>query len=330
MFKKLLRRASPHKRKVIVGYLIVLAAYIILVLLYVIFFIAYKDQTHAFFDKAFGEDGYGADLSASLLEDLAIFLILGFSASIISTLVSLNNPEESSFETRLKTLTNSDKINIDDQLYGFLKKNITNFLAFNKKMTVVLEIRDFSPIEKAFYIYADMDTLITNMCKDSDFASEAEAEAFITSDACINGDNGTVVYLGTYDPSTNKTIKEFANGEKLIDKFEKKVDIEIPRNEELGLRFKFIIWNRTGNPDVLNNWYHIATRRYTRHVEITLRNSLKDKQTLKYDLVHRNNAQKDVNLPKITGEIGPESQKVVLTKKELYPNERLEFYFYEP
>lgn len=255
MFKKLYRRASTHKRKVIAGYLIVLAAYLFLVALYVIFFILYKKQTHAFFDNHF-EPGFGAALSSSILEDLTIFIILGFLASIVSTLVGLNNPEDNSFETRLKTLANSQKIIIDDQLYNFLKKNISNFLAFNKKISIVLEIRNYNEAQKAFYIYAQINTVITNMCKDNDYEA-TEAKAFINPDIQVNGEWGLVAYLGTYDPKTNATVNEIINAQKLAGPFEEKVEILIPKNEELGWLFEFLIWNKT-DPDQgqENVWYY--------------------------------------------------------------------------
>jgi hypothetical protein len=315
--------------KIFRGYLIIIITYVLIVLSYVIFFIVFKEWSIAKLDSVFGSS-FGVSFSASLLDDLVIFIVLGLSASIVSTLLSTKEPEENSFETRLKALANSENISIDDRLYLFLKKNVSIFLAYNKITKITFTIKEHNQEKGAYYIYVSIDTLITNMCKDNAF-EVSEAKVFVEPDVEVNGIFGIIAELKTYHTKTGETLKEIVSQEKIRNKFEQCIQIEVPKNEELGIVLKYLIWSQTGD-DKLNDklWHFIGVQRYTRSIVIKVINEMECKRPIKYDLRYFNSEKKDLTLITEGDEIAYKSYKTLDNKLEMYPNDRLELFIHQP
>ena len=62
-----------------------------------------------------------------------MFCLFGLPIAYFSIYFSFNDPKDSTFETRVKALANSEKIKMDDELYGYLKKHFTNFSCIHKE-----------------------------------------------------------------------------------------------------------------------------------------------------------------------------------------------------
>jgi len=143
------------------------------------------------------------------------------------------------------------------------------------------------------------------MCKDNDFET-TETRARIYPDVEVDGDWGTLIRLETFNPQNGEVITPYYNFEKITKKFDENIKIGIPKNEELGWYFEYIIWSRTGpDPEQMENWYFIQGQRFTRIVEAIVKNKLEDRQSLKFDAKYSKFNENNVTLSGTTANITP-------------------------
>jgi len=143
------------------------------------------------------------------------------------------------------------------------------------------------------------------MCKDNDFET-TETRARIYPDVEVDGDWGTLIRLETFNPQNGEVITPYYNFEKITKKFDENIKIGIPKNEELGWYFEYIIWSRTGpDPEQMENWYFIQGQRFTRIVEVIVKNKLEDRQSHKFDAKYSKFDENNVTLSGTTANITP-------------------------
>lgn len=187
--------------------------------------------------------------------------------------------------------------------------------------------------------------IITNMCRDNDYES-TEGNAYIETD-CVGGDGnyGEILYLGSYNPANKHERSDLINGEKLVAaKFEKRIRLNIPQNEEKGWIFKYVIWNSKGNAKNktnLNEWIFVTSARYAPDIQISIVNKLSSNVPLNFDLRISRLSEEIVPLgspnrvlvPLVDkGDLTFDSEVDIIKKIQqnivLYPQDRLEFLIY--
>lgn len=322
------QRSKVHKLFLYIG-----IGYVLVVLLYFFF----RKPLEDFLCTAFSPD-FSTGFSSALAENL-LFYFLGLPIAYFSILLSMADPKDSTFETRVKALTNSDNVFIDDELYGYLKDHFTTFLAFTKKNSITVEIRDYNKEKGAYYIYFKTNAIIANMCKDNDFVS-TDARAIISPDVEVKGEWGTVIRFETYSTSNLQTISSPYTFHKIDRNFEGKINIDIPKNEEIGLVCEYILWSKIGTDRTINDlWYFFNTQRYTRIIDINIVNKLPSRLPVKFEARCFKNKIKAVDLQEEVSqryiplegiaELQYNVVKNVKYKGDIYPGDQIEFFFYE-
>lgn len=210
--------------------------------------------------------------SASMAHTLFVF-IFALVVSCITVMSTINDPKDGEFNTRVKALANSDKIDMDDRLYEYLKQHLSQSLAFNKTAKITFEIKDYNEEENAFLIFVESKQIISNMCKDNEFY-HSSVIAWAKGDASPNGDYGTVLHLGTFNANTGISKHVSHRVFKIDRQFDERSAVRIDKNEELGWHFQYIIWSKTGDIKNKELWFEHKFSRYTRTIEIEIKNSL--------------------------------------------------------
>lgn len=322
--------SREQKRKVRELFLWLGVGWCILVIIYMLVRSVIEKYLSAEFSKDFA-----IGFSSAFFENL-VFYLFGLPIAYFSIYLSFNDPKDGSFETRVKALTNSDIIKMDDELYSYLKKHFTNFLAFTKKMSVTIEVKDYNSSLNAYCVYAETRAIIANMCKDNDFET-TETTVTIVPDVEVNGEWGTLIRLESFNPKTGEAIETYYNYEKITHQFQQNIRIGIPQNEEIGWFFEYIIWSKTGSSNADNGkWYFIQPQRFTRFFEVIIRNKMEDKRTIKFDARYAKSEQKGVDLQSelrflANGvDLKYNESKRLEYKLGLYPDDKIEFFFYEP
>jgi len=182
--------------------------------------------------------------------------------------------------------------------------------------------------------------VVLYMCKDNDFVT-TDAKARIIPDVQVNHEWGTVIRFETYKASTGETLSSAFNFQKVTGKFEEKIKIDIPKNEEIGLIFEYILWSKAGTDTAIDDlWYFFQNQRYTRTIDMSVTNKLENKKTLRFEARCSKSKIKDVNLQEedkqgyiplqSVMELQYNAKKSVTYKGDLYPGDRVEFFFHEP
>lgn len=320
-------------RNVLPYFKIILIAYVVIVLLYIILFGFLSKHTTAFLDNLFGTS-FGISFSASLLEDLIIFLLLGFLATLISIIISTKTPAEYVFDDRVKAIMNSEKVQNNNQLFSFLQYNLTTFLAFNSSIKIRIIVEEYNTPKKTFKITTESTVVITNMCSDYIYKPQ-DPYAYVFPDQEVNGKFGQVSYLGTFDPATGNSksvlINEQPHEFTSASPYKQQIDLNIEEGGEIGWKILYSIWNQQDD-DKLNEkaWFFLWLERYSQSIEVIVENKLASQRALKFDCQRFRKREND-KIPILTlEEIAHNSEKVLPLLNDLYPSDKLEFYFYKP
>jgi hypothetical protein len=319
------------------GYIWVLISYLILCVLYWAFFMYASDATQIYLDKKWGV-GFAISLSASLLDDLIIFLVLGILGSIIQTIIS-RSPEEEDFDTRVKALMNSKNVEGNDKLVNYLKSYLTTFLAYINKMNITMIIKDYDDKECAYKIFTEYDITLSNMCRDSEY-NVTDPKITVYSDISVNGDFGHVSYLGTYDPNTLRLVNTIIDEDKredivpILGHFERNLNYKIPKDGQMAWKLRFTIWSKIYEDgyESPEKWFTHDLQRYAQNVKISLQNHLNSQHNVKFDVKKFSTVTNERSLIVNNDVLGYNSDgpKIVAPEIEYHPGDKIEFYFYKP
>jgi|GEM_PF-6821108 len=260
--------------------------YIFIVLLYIFFFVYNKDNTLECLNNNFGP-GFGTSLSASFFEGLIMFFCLTLGITYISIKQSTINPEDQEFERRISAIMNSKNAKGDPKIFDFLKENIAQLLAYNKRLIYEIHVSNYFSEENTYEIIIRRVHILTNMCKDKDFESTNKSIA-IRPDVKINNSFGKVLFLGTVNPNDlNHHIKveigdadnyQLKEGENIIP-----LEMPVKQDSEVGYKLSYSAFSKIDAPEKKESWLFSQATRYTRNIEFSIQNHLGDNMEFTFD-----------------------------------------------
>lgn len=270
-------------KAILTKFRLLLFLFLFIIILYYVFFVLLKDWTFLRMGKDFA-----VSFSASLLEDIFFFLFIGFIATVVSIIISTTTPENLDFFRRASSIANSDEAEKNSLVKDFVAETLRKLTAFYREFSCKIVIKDFAEVENAYFLYLEREMILCNMCKDRDFENP-EGEVCVEADIEINGTYGVFDHLYTYDTKANTVIQP-----PVIDRTEnvllvkglnpKKLPHTIPRNSELGIKFGYNSWSKTGEIDDKSNWIYFRSARFSSKINMIIANKYKEGTTLLYDL----------------------------------------------
>lgn len=193
-------------------------------------------------------------ITASFLEDLVFFLLLGLSA----ILISINKPGDEDFHNRVKYFFNGS--NATDGSRKHISEEMRKLGIFSPRYRAIVTISEINATESAMRATFQIDRTLVNMFKDQPFLGE-EHDYFVSGDripglekqgellTAYSGDERDKQYhidtpIPIYDDPVRKTIL-----------------IDIPANSEVSIGYRSWIWYKIGED------YEIKPTRYTERIE---------------------------------------------------------------
>lgn len=120
---------------ILVKYRFLVLVYFAILIIYFIVFFKFKTPADV--------DNFKISLSASILEDLAMFIFLTVGVTFVSIKLSSISPEDHEFDRRIKALMNSQHVTNDRNVYNFLYNSISKMLNYNKEMIYSVCVLDY-------------------------------------------------------------------------------------------------------------------------------------------------------------------------------------------
>ncbi len=315
--------------QVFLDFRLLLFIYILVLILYIVLFIILKDFTYNIVGK-----GFGSSFSASFLSDLVFFPLLGFAATIVSVIVSNVPPEKHDFERRAASIANSDYAQKDKNVREFLKSMLQEKHCYCRVNNFTVIIDKYDSEKKAYSVFLQREMYMTNMCQDVDFLLK-EYPVSVQPDIDVDGDYGTFNYLNSFIPGKQDVIETVVNEitkSKLKfgiheDNTKALKNIRIKANSEIGIRFGYNLWSKTG--DINKDWAYFQTNRLSSDIQLTITNSFISTKAILFDL--RCYKEKEANYYNIeqNKQLFYNSPYILNDSKlRLFPGDRLEFYFH--
>lgn len=307
--------------------------YALLIVIYFIFFILFKHQSQRALDSYFG-NGFGISFSASLLENLYIFIFLGFGVTLTSVIVTVKTPEEHEFRRRVSALMNSRNVRGNEKVLNYLLTQISKLLFFNKSIRYVVNINAYEKERQIYTLTVSRWQVITNMCADKDFVSE-KSKICITTDAKIDNSYGRIDFLGKIDAQNENVILQpiidAVHNPDLIqlnaELNEIPLHIIVEQDKERGYKLVYTTYSSVCPKEEDSSWLFLQVADYTAYVEIQIVNNLKGGVT--YDLRKIDKDGKTSYLAEGVEAIrGLEKNNKYILSYGLLPGESVEYYLY--
>lgn len=292
-------------KKIWGDYKIILWGYVVVVLLYIFFFIFLKNKTICYLNSLFEDNSFGVSFSASLFEDICFFGFIGILSIGVQAVTSLRLSSEDPFDDRVRSLMNSKKVEGNDKVFYFLRKNLIELLAFNSRLILEIKILDFFEIDfgetkKYVFEFKVIRTQIfTNMCNDEK-SKIGKYNINIESDYKINDSYGRINLLAIVDPNKHDDIQT-----RVIDFGHKnflkpgnnplQLDIAVDKDKEIGYKLDYNFYCELGiNPSDILNWFYFEATKYAAYFKVIVTNQLRNGQdlSLTYKLLDTNNNNK--------------------------------------
>ncbi|HEY8929626.1 MAG TPA: hypothetical protein VIM55_10575 [Mucilaginibacter sp.] len=306
------------------GFKWVIYAYFALIAAYIIFFVLLKEWTICKLEML--GTGFGISFSASLFEDLLVFLFLGVLGAIVPVAFQ-KLPNEESYHDRILALMNGDNVQQNPSLIKHLEAACADLLAFNRYFTIRIKILNYIPSTKVFKLQTELKHITTNMCNDIEFIPK-DPNIIVYPDVAVDGNKGYVNYIGTFKPNEPDKFDEKLNGNHPIPDphFKYKLGLKIPKNGELGWLTRFVIWSRFEKIEETTSWFSVFADRYTQNVSLIIENLLDEDVKLDYRVYLYKDDTRDPG----TKDIILHSQKTELidTNIELFPNDKFEIFLH--
>ena len=216
---------------------------------------------------------------------MIFFLIIGSSVTIVSLIISNKTPEQQEFVRRATSLANSDEAQKNLHVKLFLLKFLNNF-SFYKVFICSMTINKFNSETNAFLVFLQREQILCNMYKDREYI-KMDSSISVETDIEVNGSYGNLNYVKVFDTKTNEIIHPDCDetSEILLAKGlnARVFPIIAPPNSEVGLKFGYNAWQKTGNKDDKSNWIFFRAATLATGIKIILLNNFQ-KEPINYEL----------------------------------------------
>jgi len=314
------------------SFIIILLVYIVLVTIYYYYFL-HEDQwycTKEFLETI--EPGFAVSFSASLLEDLIIFIALSF----IILLLTTKDIFDYNFGEKITAIINSDDSD-NPQLHEYLKITVARLLAYDKRIKFHLTVTEYDTSKNAYKIFFIIEYVIKNMCRDKDFVLDEDYWFFVgAADTAVGNDFGFVTSFITKKSGEKPTIYvDETKPHKLDKKFEKKIDLKISKDKNFKIKLRYNAWSQTGDnfkieKEKLNFYNYVQSKRYVEKVEIVVKNQLN--RPLNYEILINEKQKNEIKLLSLrdNGLIQSGNQSKIEINDGLFPKDNAIVYFHKP
>ncbi|MCX6315967.1 MAG: hypothetical protein NTW29_01650 [Bacteroidetes bacterium] len=311
--------------------LIIFFVWLIISLLYYFVFIKNWATTKTSLDHI--DSGFAVSFSASLMDDLIMFLLLTPLVIYLTT----KPLWDYSFSEKVNALINSKHAKNRDSLTTYVHKSISSLMAYNKQIFFKISVRDYDATTHAYSLYIETKIKASNMCRDKDFVLNKDYSFYVMPSDVIPGkEAGFVTSLIKTNIEEKNGITTYIDSNnifKLDRKFEQKINFVIAKNGEIEISLKYNTWSITGDKLDLNDlsiWNFLQIDRYSNDVNVLVRNDLN--RALKFDVYvakHQNDDEKTVTLDhNMVLSAGQEDSHKVT--RELLPKEDVRIFFHKP
>lgn len=311
----------------------VLLRYRLMVFIYLLILASYFIFLHNKFPDQ--KENFYVSFSASVLEDLIMFIFLTIGVTFISIKLSNINPEDYDYERRIRALMNSDNVKDDKRAYNYLQSELSRLLTYNKVMNYEVSIIDHYPTQNAYAIVTKRTHIITNMCKDKEFENK-RAPIIIEPDIKVGLTYGKLNYLIKLDPKNLNTQIETILHEGSPDTELNAGDnnfsipnIKIGKDSETAFVLSYTCFSGIRENSLPEAWLYSEAIKYTSNVKFSIVNNLKSKKNIKIDFRTKNREGAINNI--VTNHVllyGESNKYEHDLDYSLLPSERLEFYFH--
>jgi len=311
------------------GFKYLLYVWLFLIFFYIVFFVFYKKTTYSVFEKYF-DHSFGSSFSVSLLENLVIFPFLGAIVTIISIALSIKNPEDYDYETRLGAVLNSDSAFGDKGLRTYVNERFERLLTFNNRVNTSIYVNEYNTSQAAYEIYTSIQYELYNSVKGKKLFKKLRAT--VKTEFSVDGEYGRIHDLKYYNQERTEIKDYFAGvGSKHIADGSFKEDIEIPieENNMMYWELAYTIWHRTIDFANEKDWHSITIGDFTRSMVMTVVNNSKNyNRIIVYDVfLYSEKDKKSKRLyPQITLKKGESKRHEI--KAVLYPLDSVKFFIH--
>jgi len=214
-------------------------------------------------------------LSASFLEDLVFFAVVG----AIALLVSIRDPSAEPLESRLGYLFNGSRISVEARRH--VEENIKREGTYCPKYVYVIEYGAADTTIDAIKATVDASREIFNMIRDHAIVYDDKYEIFTDNIANapggVQGELLTVTLTGCSGDNQNNVVSAIPITQASL---VKQLQFELPADGAAQFNYKYWVWHKRGENFVF------SCKRYTENVQIRVVN--RTSQDLKLDcLIHK-------------------------------------------
>lgn len=309
--------------------LIILAIYIALCLCYKHYFMTARwGETLKALDGKFGT-GFAVSFSASLLEDLIVFLLLTLVVIILTT----KSLYEEKFATKIRSILNSEHAIDNDGIFRFLENTISKLVIYDKQADFTLTVVAYDEEQSAFKIFFEQNFIIANMCRDQDYKGRDFTFFVSPADTMVSGDCGHVTLLETFIPGTQgRPVKHVTETRpfKMDKEFSRAIKLSVKRNGQLGINMKFDTWSKTSDtssPSELKYQNRLKFNRYSENPTVQIVNQLDC--GLQFEIFTNHTESKALSL-RADGLLFPSEMRMCLEGIEFFPQDDIRVFFHKP
>jgi len=270
-------------------------------------------------------DDFILSFSASLLEDLIFFFLIG----IVLFILTLKKPEDNELDVRLDTVISSP--NVTASARDYFRDETKSALAFYERSEVIIKISQFNEKNKTYKLFFNIYSVIINMCKDIHF--ELETNAYVIPGLEVNGDYGDITILEIKDKLTNNQAGELPVGIPIPLKkigYDKTIPLRISANGKADYKFGFRIWSGYNQNERL---FYTTVDRFTDSYNLSIVNDLENNFSFYVKVLLKRKKVLDENQTETIFEskgLEPGETATIIEESSLNPGDKLQFYFGEP
>ena len=307
-------------------FILILLLYFFLCYLYYYFFLASKwVSTRDYLNKI--GDGFAVSFSASLLDDLIIFLAL----TLVVTFLTTKSLAKYTYHEKIRAIINSKNSESKEGVYNFIYSRLSKLLAYDKLREFQIVIADYDEAAMAYKLFFEQRYVIANICSDKDYKKK-DYHFFVMPADIVRNECGAVTFLEERNSAKKlqRTIIDEATAFKLDKKFEKNVELSVSKNGETEIFIKFHVWSITSSdfdPKDLPFWNFIRFERYGEKTKLNIVNQLDRK--VKFD-VYANQIEKNTLDLYNNDTLNSHGGKSEFTMDlELYPGDDVRIFFHK-
>lgn len=262
--------------------------------------------------------------SASLLEDLVFFFLIG----IIIFIITLKRMEDNEIDVRLDTVINSP--NVTASAREFFRSETKSVLAFYEKYDVLIKIMEYNEEVGAYKIYLSVYGIIDNMCEDVQF--NVQTNAFVETGVKIDDSWGELTIFYIKDIISGKSAGEpIGIPIQLKEKgYNKTTPLLISKSGKAEYRLGFGVWSKYNQKDDL---FLTSVDRFVDSYNLIIENGLEEEVSFEFSakIEYQNELHlQETRVLQTLTKLDPHNHFQLMKGSNLKPEESIRIFFGKP